>query len=256
MIRELREERGREKMAQDANAHRKADISRTPAPFSKPASADYLSPAEAAAKEHRDKLLAFQAQNAKRTTVRDEAADFDVSMARGSAGNMWASPAERARELKRQQKVLRELEWNARPDYEKRRQVVSIDLVNGKVVKRMGAVDRPAEVESEEEVDTPLVEVSNIDTGNVSGGAFSRNPLLGSLIKPVYQIDKGKGKGKGKENEEDGYVDDDRGEVRKKKTWRRVQDDFDDNERVILDGGVSGGNIMDRLEEQPGYRGV
>ncbi|KAH8809030.1 putative zinc finger motif, C2HC5-type-domain-containing protein [Xylogone sp. PMI_703] len=247
MIRELKEERGREKMALDASAHRKADVSRNPAPFSKPASSEYLSPAEAAAKEHRDKLLAFQAQNAKRTTVKDEAADFDVSMARGSGGNMWASPAERARELKRQQKILREMEWNARPDYEKRQQVVSIDLVRGKVVKRMAAVEKPVEVESEEEEETPLNELSE-NSGNVGGGAFSRNPLLGGLIKPVYNIDKSKGKGK-----ENGETPDN--EVRRKKTWRRVQDDFGDNEAIILDGGVLGGNLMDRSEEQPAYRG-
>ncbi|RDW80513.1 hypothetical protein BP5796_05211 [Coleophoma crateriformis] len=225
IIRELREERGREKMALDASSHRRAEISKKPAPFSGPkVEIGNLSPAEAKAKEHRDKLLSFQAQNAKRTTVHDEAADFETPMT--SRGDLWASPAERARQLKMQQKVLAEQEWNARPEYEKRRQVVSIDLVKGKIVKRMGAVERPVErVESEEEVEEVLP-VSDA-SGNRGAGTFSRNPLLGGLIKPIW-----KGKDKGSEEE-----------APKKKAWRRVQDDMDDNEAVILDGGVYGSGM-------------
>jgi hypothetical protein len=237
MVRELKEERGRERMAADAEAHRRPAVSKTPAPFTKPretgsGAASGLSEAEVKAKQHRDKLLNFQAQNARRTTVRDEAADFDV----GRAGSMWASPEDRAKELKQQQKLMREMEWNARPEYEKRRQVVSIDLVGGKVVRRMAAVERPPSPEDEDVADDlddgagVLQEV----TGNTSiasksreGGAFSGNPLLGKLIKPTFEA-----RGKGKEKEPEGRPT--------KKGWRRVQDNLDDNERVILDGGVYG----------------
>ncbi|PSS16752.1 hypothetical protein M430DRAFT_35428 [Amorphotheca resinae ATCC 22711] len=229
MIRELREERGREKMALDASSHRRAEVSKKPLPFTTPRGGETtLSPAEAKAKEHRDKLLGFQAQNAKRTTVRDEAADFETPMTAGV--NLWASPAERARQLKKQQRVLAEQEWNARPEYEKRRQVVSIDLVKGKVVKRMGAVERPQQPQSESEDEAE--ELPQSDTsGNTGGGTFSRNPLLGGLIKPVYDS------GKGKQREEEGPV-----EGRKKTKWRRVQDDLEDNEEIILDGGIYGGD--------------
>jgi hypothetical protein len=238
MIRELREERGREKMAIDAQSHRRAEISKKPAPFSVPREIG-LSPAEQKAKEHRDKLLGFQAQNAKRTTVRDEAADFETPILGG--GNIWTSPVERAKQLKKQQKVLAEQEWNARPEYEKRRQVVSIDLVKGKVVKKMGAVERPQlpESESEEELELlPLIDTS----GNRGGGTFSRNPLLGGLLKPIYDS------GKGKEKDEQPV------EARKK-AWRRVQDDLEDNEEIILDGGVYGGDKTDRRlrEEEDSY---
>lgn len=198
-----------------------------------------MSPAELAAKEHRDKLLAFQSQNAKRTTVRDEASDFETPVT--ARGDVWASPAERARQLKRQQKVLAEQEWNARPEYEKRRQVLSIGFEKGKVVKRMGvaAVEREKlryeEKDNEEEVEEelPLSDAS----GNKGKGTFSRNPLLGGLIKPVYNS------GKGKE------VDVQAGEI-KRKTWRRVQDSLEDNEAIILDGGVFGGGTSDRIEQE------
>ncbi|KUI68378.1 hypothetical protein VM1G_04361 [Cytospora mali] len=239
MIRELRAERGREKQAADREAHRRADVAAAPRPFAKPRAGndEAESEAEARAKEHRDKLLDFQAQNARRTTVRDEAADFDVSGAMaGFGGNLWASPEDRARELKRQQKLLREMEWNARPEYEKRQQVVSIDLVGGKVVKKMMAKERPPspEVEDREfggggEGGGVLQETdANRRSGAGAGGAFSRNPLLGGMIKPVYNA---KGKGVALEGRKD-----------KATRWRRVQDDMADNEAVILDGGVYGGN--------------
>ena len=240
MIGELKAERGRERMAVDREAHRKPAVGGTPRPFSsKPGGGDGgggvgkadagRAAAEARAKEHRDRLLGFQAQNARRTTVRDEATDFDA----GAAGSMWANPEERARELKKQQKLLRELEWNARPDYEKRRQVVSIDLVGGKVVRKMAAVERPASPEEEsDDADGGAPVLGEVDANTVGrrpgeGGAFSRNPLLGGVIKPVYDS-----KGKGTELE---------GRKGSKAKWRRVQDDLDDNEAVILDGGVYGG---------------
>ncbi|KAI1098052.1 zf-C2HC5-domain-containing protein [Jackrogersella minutella] len=231
MIRELRDERGRERMAADREAHKRAEVSKKPAPFSKPRDVpDETSEAQAKALEHRDRLLGFQAQNAKRTTVRDEAADFDVSGAlTGVGANIWATPEDRAREVKRQQKILREMEWNARPDYEKRRQVVSIDLVGGRVVRKMAAVDRPNSPEDDDiQTDTVLKETSGNREGS-TGGAFSSNPLLGSLIKPIFDV---KGKGAQLEGRDPRAV-----------RWRRVQDDLDNNEAVILDGGAYGGKF-------------
>ncbi|KAI1079242.1 zf-C2HC5-domain-containing protein [Whalleya microplaca] len=232
MIRELRDERGREKMAVDRAAHKKPEVSRTPAPFSSPRETPGdVSEAQAKALEHRDRLLGFQAQNARRTTVRDEASDFDVG-----GGNMWASPEERAREFKRQQKLLREMEWNSRPDYEKRRQVMSIDLVGGKAVMKMAAIERPkspGEQNKQQLGDSSAtLEEAVTHHGDGSGGRFSKNPLLGGLIKPVFDV---KGKGNQLEGRKAGTI-----------RWRRVQDDSNDNEAVILDGGVYGGRSLTR----------
>ncbi|KAI0856837.1 C2HC5 finger protein [Xylaria cubensis] len=231
IIRELRDERGKEKMAIDRQAHKRAEVSKTPAAFSRPREGQgAVSEAETKALEHRDRLLGFQAQNARRTTVRDEAADFDVSgVVAGTGGNMWATPEERAQELKRQQKILREMEWNARPDYEKRRQVISIDLVQGKVVRKMAPVERPESPDDNDDVSKGGRAVSEETSGRQgtgNGGAFSKNPLLGSLIKPVFDY-----KGKGGSSE---------GRKANAMKWRRVQDDLDDNEGLILDGGVYG----------------
>lgn len=232
MIRELKVERGREKQAADREAHRRPDVAAAPRAFAKARTGyedEAVGAAEARAREHRDRLLNFQAQNARRTTVRDEASDFDVSSAMaGTGGSMWASPEERARELKRQQKLVREMEWNARPDYEKRQQVVSIDLVGGRVVKKFVAKERPPTPDDEDRPPAAgvLEETSGNRSAGAGGGAFSRNPLLGGMIKPVYDA---KGKGVALEGRKD-----------RSARWRRVQDSLDDNEAVILDGGAYG----------------
>jgi hypothetical protein len=234
MIRILREERGKEKQEANNAAHRKAEVSKMPRPFSggsslntpaasTPATSDSEAETLAKAKVHRDKLLAFQAQNAKRTRIHDEAADFETT----TAGlNMWASPAERAMQLKKQQKVLREQEWNARPEWEKRKVVASIDLVGGKVVRRMAQAERPPSPKSEDEMD---VEEGFGNLGREKP-KLSNNPLLGALIRPVARVEEGSGKGK------------ERAIERQKVSWRRVQDDRDDNEQWILDGGLYGAN--------------
>ncbi|KAK3361254.1 putative zinc finger motif, C2HC5-type-domain-containing protein [Lasiosphaeria ovina] len=237
MIKELRAERGRERMAADRDAHRRADVSVIPRPFTKPRTgSEDMSAAESRALEHRDRLLGYQAQNTQRTTVRDEAADFDVSL----TGNMWASPEERALALKKQQKLMREMEWNALPEYDKRRQVVSIDLVGKKVFRKMTKIERPP---SPDEVDEALVGAPLATTGGNKGygGAFSRNPLLSGLVRPVYNA-----KGKGAELE---------GRKDKSTRWRRVQDDLENNEAVILDGGVYGaspGPGTEQVGDEPG----
>lgn len=253
MIKELKAERGREKMAADRAAHKKADVGAVPKPFARPRGygseyEDAPTLQEAAAKQaqqqqtakeraiaQRDKLLNFQAENAQRTTVRDEAADFDVT---AMGGSMWASPEERALALKKQQKLMREMEWNARPEYEKRQQVVSIDIVGKKVLRKVTKVERPVTPDSEPDADdgSRPSEYHVAPTQRTSGGgAFSKNPLLGGMIKPVYEPP-ADSKEKGTELE---------GRRDRSTRWRRVQDDRDDNEAVILDGGIYGGSSKD-----------
>lgn len=247
MVRILREERGKEKMAANNAGQKRPDVSLAPRPFSTPKATTPVSsnPASdvdseseklAKAKQHRDKLLAFQAQNAKRTQVHDEAADFETTTAGLS---MWASPQERAMQLKKQQKALREQEWNARPEYEKRKVVASIDLSGKKLVRRMAAAERPVTPESDDEPHDSTSGPVEHNTLSSGSGAFSRNPLLGGLIRPTIKIEDSKGKDK---------------EGDRKQTWRRVQDDNDDNEQWILDGGVYGSRADNVSLEMDGLR--
>ncbi|KAF2172321.1 hypothetical protein M409DRAFT_50040 [Zasmidium cellare ATCC 36951] len=250
VLRVLKDERGEERMKVNNAAHKRADVAHgkakayTGRDFLAQASSTRSSPlssqpatpagsddeASAKAKAHRDKLLGFQANNARRTQIHDEAADYDVP----SAGtNMWASPEERAQQLKKQQKILREMEWNAKPEYEKRRVVASIDLKGGKVVRRMAEVEKPDFDVAEESGEGGDYQMPTSTNGS---GAFSNNPLASGLIRPTAREDKGK-------------------EVvrEKKSTWRRVQMD-EDNEQWILDGGVYGNQPVDNPlgeEEHP-----
>ncbi|KAK4991001.1 hypothetical protein LTR66_006653, partial [Elasticomyces elasticus] len=120
--------------------------------------------------------------------------------------------------------------------YERRRMVASIDVVGGKVVKRMAGVERPRTPPSADE-DGPEETVDVASGGQTQGGAFSRNPLMGQMVRPVARVEKG-----GAEAENAGDEVD-----RKKSLWRRVQDDNSDNEQWILDGGVYGGRIEGRV---------
>ncbi|KLU82483.1 C2HC5 finger protein [Magnaporthiopsis poae ATCC 64411] len=169
----------------------------------------------------------------------------ELKLERGKERMAEDRRANKRADLKKQQKLLREMEWNARPEYEKRTQVLSIDLAGGKVVKKMVAAERPPSPD-----DTPAEPdyaaaassgvLGELDGNRVAGGgAFSRNPLLKGLIKPVYDA-----KGKGAELE---------GRKDKATRWRRVQDDLDDNEGVILDGGIYGGSpqVPDTSREEP-----
>lgn len=231
MIESLKQERGQERMQANNASHRRADVATAPRAFAHPTPPSNPTGSSHAfdlAKEHRDRLLGYQAENARRTQIIDEAADYETP---ASGLNQWSSPIERAAQLKRQQKILREQEWNARPDYEKRKVVVSVDLVGGKVVKRMADAERPEEPK-EDIVEDQIASVPHV-TG--SGGTFSRNPLMGNLIRPVW-------KAKGKNAEKGLEVDDDKeNSITRRTAWRRVQDDSDDNEAWILDGGVYGG---------------
>ncbi|KAL8919462.1 MAG: hypothetical protein Q9208_006747 [Pyrenodesmia sp. 3 TL-2023] len=265
MIRTLRSERGKEKQSFQNSAHKRADLATTPRPFASSSSTtttnnttntttspdnnnNPTSLSLSTAQHHLNTLLHYQSQNARRTHIIDQAADYDTPV---SGQNMWASPVERARQLKAQQKVLREQEWDARPEWEKRKVVLSLDVVGGKAVRRMGMgkVKGPRE---EEDVEVGQEEdmVDVVDEMKKGGkGAFSKNPLMSGLIRPVW---KGKGKANGEEGVE-AVVDGEQKKLREKDKWRRVQDDNEDNEAWILDGGVYGGTDTDmerRLGEE------
>lgn len=222
MIKELRAERGQEKMrAHNEGVHHEGGPKPVGAAASSSSKLD-------AARAHRDKLLQFQAQNARRTKVVDEAADFETP---NVASTMWMSPAQRALALKKQQRIQREMEEKARPEWEKKKTVMSLDIKGGKVrrVYQSAAVE-PSPEASEPEEPMEVADAEGAPTSTSEGGhAFSRNPLLaaGGLMRPIWKAP-------------DGKAVDAAERAGRKHTWRRVQDDNDDNEQWILDGGIHG----------------
>ena len=108
MIKSLREERGVEKQAQH-NTNIAVNRSGASTPRFGGATPDSGSGDEAQlrARQHRDKLLSFQRENAQRTKIHDEAADYDAVLTPGTT--QWMSPMQRAAALKKQQAYLREM---------------------------------------------------------------------------------------------------------------------------------------------------
>lgn len=223
MIQELRAERGQEKM----RAHNDS-IHHTGGPgLSETAGTD--SSKLDAAVAHRNKLLAFQAQNAQRTRVVDEAADFETP---NIGSTQWMSPAQRALALKKQQRILREMEENARPEWEKKQTVISLDIKGGRVVRTYQTAS-PAATSSKTADDEELAEgvAPSAEDSRTKGAAFSKNPLLasGGLLRPIWKSPVGTETAEKKSSAKEA-----------RHTWRRVQDDNDDNEQWILDGGAHG----------------
>jgi hypothetical protein len=216
MIRELRAERGQEKMrVHNEGVHHEGGPRPTPG-SEPPSKLD-------AAKAHRDKLLQFQAQNARRTKVVDETADFETP---NVASTLWMTPTQRALALKKQQRIQREMDEKARPEWERKKTVMSLDIKGGKV--RRVYHSAPAEPTPEANEPDAVEEGGDVDSAR-GQHTFSRNPLLaaGGLMRPVWRAPEIKQTEAAEPTE-------------RKQTWRRVQDDNDDNEQWILDGGIHG----------------
>ena len=234
MIRTLKEERGQERMV----AH---NVSTTHSGSGTPvfgfrggntpeSSGDEASGAATRARAHRDKLLAFQRENAQRTKVHDEAADYDMTLTPGAS--QWMSPVQRAAALKKQQKYMREMEELNKPEWEKKKTVMSMSVKGGKLVKTYEVVKAPTPKDEdlgEEDIDEAAQTEDLSGPADLRKGAISNNPLLakGKLLRPIWKAPEG-AKDRGQEV------------TTRQSKWRRVQDEEEDNERWILDGGVYG----------------
>lgn len=142
--------------------------------------------------------------------------------------------------------------------------VVSLGMDSkGKLVRtyRKVKAEVPVGAESEEEGvdddDGENTEAANASaaTGGKGQGKFSTNPLLhsGGLIRPIWKpqheqgndgLDGSTSDSKGKTKSNEPLPSERRGEM-----WRRVQDDTEDNEQWILDGGLRGYGTETRIME-------
>ncbi|KIV91555.1 hypothetical protein PV10_06083 [Exophiala mesophila] len=255
MIRALKDERGIEKMVahnvgQQSQHSHSGRGTPTMTPFGGSGTPnDSGDEAIARATAHRDKLLAFQRENAQRTKIHDEAADYDTTLTAGAT--QWMTPLQRAAALKKQQKYLREMEEANKPEWEKKRTVLSVGIKNGKLVRTYEKAPREREKENEEmggegegdiDDDAGGGVKQELSVGRTGKGAFSDNPLLasGKLIRPLWKAPEGESGGKGKGKDQD---------RERPSVWRRVQDDNEDNEQWILTGGLHGFGVEDRKME-------
>ncbi|KAG2175867.1 hypothetical protein INT44_000345 [Umbelopsis vinacea] len=168
---------------------------------------DWLGPAEweeqqrkaeesrLAAEMHKEKLLDFQRTSAKRTTVIDQATDYELP---SDGGNIWLSPQERAMQVKKQQSNLKRL------DNTGKRKVMTIDLATRNVV--MEEAPEPDESEDEYEgikmtpaqrtylerqkeaksIRRPTAAASSESPSQSSSGTFANNPFLNRTDAPTF----------------------------------------------------------------------
>lgn len=97
------------------------------------------------AQERLDKLLNFQDNGVERTKIIDQASDFELPSSGGST-NLWASPLERALQLKRQQKVLRKQELSEKQRSGRGKKVMNMAIRDGKVILQERAISADEEV--------------------------------------------------------------------------------------------------------------
>ncbi|KAI8883518.1 zf-C2HC5-domain-containing protein [Backusella circina FSU 941] len=155
------------------------------------------------AEEHKEKLLEFQRTSAQRSTVIDQATDFELPT---DQANPWLSPQERALLIKKQQSNLRRIE---RAGQSSRRKVMTIDI-SSKQVKMQDVNESSSSSDEEAEPVKKMTLGSKQPIEESSAGTYAHNPLLKGLNGPTFVGKKSKeSKGKLRRKERVQYDKDD-----------------------------------------------
>lgn len=137
------------------------------------------------AKERLETLLHFQETGAERSTIIDNAADFE--MPSKSSGSMWLSPAERALQLKKQQKQLRSMKDTEQARTGRSKKVVEMVIKYGKVKmveKTVQALDKNPEYIEELEKDIRREKLAK--EHDLSKNVWDYKNDLSKWEKPIY----------------------------------------------------------------------
>ncbi|KAI8327855.1 putative zinc finger motif, C2HC5-type-domain-containing protein [Choanephora cucurbitarum] len=175
------------------------------------------------AEMHKEKLLEFQRTSAQRSTVIDQATDFELPT---DQSNPWLTSQEKALLLKKQQSNLKRIERKNQAGGQ-RHKVMTIDVQTKQV--RVQDADTSSS-EDEEEVSVTKMDLSpKRSNDTTSAGTYAQNPLLKGIDAPKF-IGKQSAKSKGR--------------MRRKE---RVQYDADD----IMNDYVFSSNLADFDEIDP-----
>ena len=105
-------------------------------------------------------LLSFQDNGAERTKIIDNAADFEAPL----GGSLWATPLERALQLKRQQKNAQKMSEREEQRSARGKRNVDVVIRDGKVILRQSAeVEEPLDDLSDDDEIRELKSQSNAD---------------------------------------------------------------------------------------------
>ncbi|KAF9116023.1 hypothetical protein BGX27_005256 [Mortierella sp. AM989] len=150
------------------------------------------------AQAHKEKLLEYDRTSARRSHVIDQATDFVLP---GDRPNLWLTEEERQVEAAKARQNL-ERATAAASGYQ-RAKVMTIDVVNRRVVVEANAGNHAQEEDEDDSVPEPVsifdqeksTSVSGGDRHGGRGGAFAMNPLLRLGETPTYIPLKSKSKG-------------------------------------------------------------
>ncbi|ODQ56209.1 zf-C2HC5-domain-containing protein [Saitoella complicata NRRL Y-17804] len=241
LVNELRKEKGQLKM--QADQKKKVRTGQVQRGYASHAGGSVHVPDEAeaemeakrlAAEERKETLLGYDRNSVRRTHIIDEASDFDMPQI-----DKWASPAERALALRKQQKALEAMS-------KQKRKVMAIDLSGRRAHVTYDEESEPeAEnqfAEEEAAIAQDKAEMERAKEERLGGGAFAQNPLLKKYARPKYIPPKGKGKA----GETDHSATWSKlGKKLGTGGWKRVQDDDADREamqeQLILGAGAIDG---------------
>lgn len=143
----------------------------------------------AQAQANLDRLLSYQADDAVRTKIIDQAGEADLP---SSGVNRWASPEEQAEQLRRQQQQLRRLEHERKARSGQGRKVLSIDVRGNKIFTSVEDEQYASEDEDAELIGTGEAEPVEEATGKAvqyydSKAFTSQRRFKPAKVKPTSE---------------------------------------------------------------------
>ncbi|KAG0051885.1 hypothetical protein BGZ83_003212 [Gryganskiella cystojenkinii] len=141
------------------------------------------------AQAHKEKLLEFDRTSARRSHVIDQATDFVLP---GDRPNLWLTEEERQQQTEKARQNLDKV--TAAASGYQRAKVMTIDVVNRRVVVEAAAQVIPDEDEDDDAVPEPTSKFDQAKSTSISGGnkhggrggAFAMNPLLRLGETPTF----------------------------------------------------------------------
>ncbi|KAK9235861.1 hypothetical protein V1525DRAFT_241536 [Lipomyces kononenkoae] len=130
-------------------------------------------------------LLSFQANSVQRTRIIDNASDFELP---GSGSDRWLTPTERAMQLRKQQRTLKQMEALEAKRNGRGKRVISIDLRGNKVVAEdHSETDYESEEDDDDNEDVDTTAAVTEQTGAKSA-MWNPDRDNGRFIRPSYPV--------------------------------------------------------------------
>ncbi|ANZ73618.1 BA75_01828T0 [Komagataella pastoris] len=173
------------------------------------------------AQERLDQLLNFQESSAERTKIIDQASDFELP---NQNFNLWASPVERALQLKKQQRQLRKQESTEKANIGRASHALNISIADGQVVMNQETIieDPTDEIDQGiEDLEARVKKMKHEQLSSNVGKVWDPEEYKQKWKAPVYMHS----------------VDDNSSETQPEPTeeWERVQNgSVEESEQILL----------------------